>query len=126
MVFRYARAFWIPEEALKMSKPVLLLPRKCLAEMRAGCVVSVEVLRRPYLEGDSSGRGDGEGRRAGFRSGVGGVSGLVFSTVELGVEERCWEVWFVTVDSEDSSVESSGWVCGCEGVVDVVAAGEDS
>ena len=57
----------------------------------------------PYLEGDSSGTGLGEGKRTGFSSGVGGVS---ISTVALRVEERSWEVRCMGIVPSFNSVES--------------------
>jgi len=92
---------------LKISKPVLLLPRRCLDAAGGGLRVSVlEMLAglwMPYLESGSSGTGLGEGRRTGFSSAVGGVSS---STVVLRVEERSWEVRCVGIAPSLNSVES--------------------
>ena len=96
---------------LKISKPVLLLPRRCLDAAGGGLWVSVlEMLAglwMPYLEGDSCGTGLGEGRRTGFSSAVGGVSS---STVVPRVEERSWGVRCVGIVPSLDSVESD---CVC-------------
>jgi len=96
---------------LKISKPVLLLPRRCLDAAGGGLWVSVlEMLAglwMPYLEGDSSGTGLREGRRTGFSSGVGGV---FISTVVPRAEERSWEVRCVGIVPSRNSVESD---CVC-------------
>ena len=96
---------------LKISKPVLLLPRRCLDAAGGGLWVSVlEMLAglwTPYLEGDSCGTGLGDGRRTGFSSAVGGVSS---STVVPRVEERSWGVRCVGIVPSLDSVESD---CVC-------------